>query len=501
MMTPERALGKGLEIFRELQRFVEEAAERSERLDKVERVVFERLLEVGRSLMELYFVNAGDGDVGPTWKRNGETLRRQEELGGRKYRSIFGVIQVQRRVYAVRERQKTHAPLDRQLGFPEGEHSYVLQDFLQRFCVRDSFEESVTSLKDLFGISASKLTAEKLNQALGEAIATFRAETQAAGFKDDEADILVASVDGKGVPMRGTVEQRRGLPETPMQKHHRKKREKKAENQSRHRLPPGHGKTHKQMAWVSTCFSIEAAPRTAEDILNELNGDPVAQRPKPANKRIQATMTDYIEGERVNGQDMIFQEVASQILARDPECQKTLICIMDGQNSLWERQNRYLPNAIPILDIFHVSEKLWEAAYCFHKQSSQEADHFVEHYLQLLLKGEVAAVLRSLRGKLRGLTGAKRKTLQRVIRYYDNNQGLMKYHEYLKKGYPIASGVIEGACRHLVKDRMERTGMRWHIDGAQAMLNTRSAYVNGDWDKMFEYYIQEQQARLYGHAA
>ena len=77
----------------------------------------------------------------------------------------------------------------------------------------------------------------------------------------------------------------------------------------------------------------------------------------------------------------------------------------------------------------------------------------------------------------------------------------MKYDEYLEKGYPIASGVIEGGCRHLVKDRMERTGMRWHIEGAQAMLNTRSAYINGEWDEAFEYYIQQQQTRLYGQAA
>jgi hypothetical protein len=359
----------------------------------------------------------------------------------------------------------------------------------------------VTSLKDLFGVSVGKLTAEKLNQDLGEAIATFREETQASRFEDDEADILVASVDGKGVPMRGTVEQRRGLPETPMQKHHRKKREHKAKNQSRHRLLPGHGKTHKQMAWVSACFSIDAAPRTAEDILNELNGGASTKRPKPVNKRVQATMTDYIEGERVNGQDKIFEEIASQISARDPDSRKTLICLMDGQNSLWERQAVHLPKAVPILDIFHVSEKLWEAAYCFHKQGSLDADRFVEHYLELLLNGKVAIVIRSLRGKLRGLTGTNRQKLRNVIRYYKNNEALMEYDVYLKKGYPIASGVIEGGCRHLVKDRMERTGMRWHVDGAQAMLNTRSAYLNDEWDELLERYIQKQQERLYGQAA
>ena len=110
-------------------------------------------------------------------------------------------------------------------------------------------------------------------------------------------------------------------------------------------------------------------------------------------------------------------------------------------------------------------------------------------------------MLRSLRGKLSGLSGASRKKLQAVIRYYHNNQALMKYDEYLKKGYPIASGVIEGGCRHLVKDRMDCTGMRWHIDGAQAMLNTRSAFLNDEWDEMIEYRIKRQQVKLYGQAA
>jgi hypothetical protein len=77
----------------------------------------------------------------------------------------------------------------------------------------------------------------------------------------------------------------------------------------------------------------------------------------------------------------------------------------------------------------------------------------------------------------------------------------MKYDEFLTKGYPIGSGPIEGACRHLVNDRMERTGMRWHIDGAKAMLNTRSAYINDEWDTILEQRIQREQERLYGQAA
>src|SRR5436305_6305060 len=77
----------------------------------------------------------------------------------------------------------------------------------------------------------------------------------------------------------------------------------------------------------------------------------------------------------------------------------------------------------------------------------------------------------------------------------------MRYNEYLAAGYPIASGAIEGACRHLVKDRMERAGMHWVVEGAQAMLDVRSVYISGLWDEYQEYRIDRETSRLYPHRA
>ena len=501
MMTPEQICSKSFQVFAQLSEMVAEKAKSSERVDRVERELFAGLLELGRSLLEEFFVQAGDGDSGESLQHEGQELKRMDEVSVRKYHSIFGLLEVSRRVYAVRERQASIAPLDATLGLPEREHSYVLQDFMQRFCVNNSFDVSIKSLKDLFGLSVSKRTAEQLNQDFGKAIGELRDEQKARDFDAEEAEILVASIDGKGVPMRGTVEQKRGLPETPMQKHLRKKKEAKAKSRSQRRHYAGHGKLQKQMAWVSAVFTIDAAPRTPDDILDEIAGVTSKARPRPVNKRLEARMTDYIDGDKINGQDMIFQDVAAQIQERDPDSLKTLICLMDGQCSLWQRQVIHFPHAIPILDLFHVTERLWAAAYCFHKQSSLEADEFVGRYLKMLLEGKVSSVIRSFRAKLPKLSTAKQKKLRDVIRYYDNNRNLMKYDEYLARGYPIASGVIEGGCRHLVNDRMECTGMRWHIDGAQAMLNTRSAYINSEWDAMIEQRINKEQRRLYGQAA
>jgi hypothetical protein len=75
----------------------------------------------------------------------------------------------------------------------------------------------------------------------------------------------------------------------------------------------------------------------------------------------------------------------------------------------------------------------------------------------------------------------------------------MRNDEYLRQGYPIASGVIEGACRHLVKDRMERAGMHWTVEGAQAMLDLRSVYIGGQWEAYQAHWVQTETERLYPH--
>jgi len=99
------------------------------------------------------------------------------------------------------------------------------------------------------------------------------------------------------------------------------------------------------------------------------------------------------------------------------------------------------------------------------------------------------------------LSAAKARALQSVLGYFENNRNHMRYDTYLAAGYPIGSGVAEGACRHVVKDRMEGSGMRWTLEGAQAMLDLRAIYLNDDWDAFMAYRIQKAQAELNGQMA
>src|SRR5206468_3940284 len=139
-------------------------------------------------------------------------------------------------------------------------------------------------------------------------------------------------------------------------------------------------------------------------------------------------------------------------------------------------------DATCILDLFHVMERLWKAAWCFFDEATEkrEAHEWAEKYLRMLLEGKVRYVISGLNQMKtkRELKGTRRKTIEEVTGYFRRNRDRMKYEEYLAKGYPIGSGVAEGACRHVVKDRLERTGMRWRPEGAQAMLDLRANYLN-----------------------
>ena len=276
----------------------------------------------------------------------------------------------------------------------------------------------------------------------------------------------------------------------------------KADRRATKRLAKGQVKIQKQMAYVGSVYTIAPWSRTADDVLDELlRKENQPHRPRPKNKHVWAEMTRYHEGDRWDGQSRLFIALAHESQRRDPDRKLQTICLMDGQRSLWRKRNEWLRSAVGILDIFHATEKLWKAAYCFHPQGSRKAEDFVTHYLRMFLEGKVSYAIGSLRRKGHQVKASKRKDLEDVLRFFRNNACYMKYDEYLAAGYPIGSGVVEGACRHLVRDRMERTGMRWDIQGAQAMLNTRSIFINEAWNDFIEYRVETEQDQLYGQAA
>ena len=250
------------------------------------------------------------------------------------------------------------------------------------------------------------------------------------------------------------------------------------------------------MAAVGAVYTIKPFVRTADDVIEEVMRKEARQRrPRPQNKRVRADL--------VGGQGVVVLVVGSGDDSPQSSREQTRDLSVGRGTGLQDRQSEYLPeNTICILDLFHVLERLWKVAWCFFDERTQkrQAHQWVEERLKRLLEGKVASVIRGIRYQAtqHGLRGQRRKTVKEAADYFERNRDRMKYDEYLAAGYPIGSGVVEGACRHLVKDRMERSGMRWLPSGAQAMLDLRATYLNGEWNDFWKFHVEREDQRLYG---
>jgi len=480
IMAQEQAILKAQEQLEQVQDFLRQACREGQRIDEVESDLWGRMLQLGRQLLEGYVAGYRQGDLGPTLEQDGRVLRRLEQPHVRRYVSIFGPLEISRYVYGTRETQKHEViPLDALLALPDSEFSYVLQDWDQSLCVQNSYRESHATIQRILRLGQSVLSLEQMNSQMATVVEPFWA--QQATAVEPEGPILVLTADGKGVPMRR---------EDGGVKPVRRKKGQKADP--------------KREACVGGVYTIAPFVRRAEDVVDEiLRNERKAERPRPQNKKLHAELTRVIEGQESRGKDRIFGWFAEQIRARDAEGDKPIIAVCDGDRALWEKVKTLMQTVgVPllcVLDLFHVLERLWLAAHCFHPEGSAEAQAFVAERLRRLLEGEVGYVIGGLKqmGTKHPLKSSKRRRLAKVIAYLENNRSYMRYDVCLAQGYPIGSGVVEGACRHLVKDRMEGTGMHWCIAGAQSMLHLRAIHLNGDWDIFQCHRIDTATRQLY----
>jgi len=187
---------------------------------------------------------------------------------------------------------------------------------------------------------------------------------------------------------------------------------------------------------------------------------------------------------------------------RDPDHQRTWVIVTDGERALQRRVITTFTDVTLVLDLLHVMDKLWKVAHVLHREGTPEAEQFVRHRTERILCGMVGQIVKGLRQTVtkRRLTGAKAKTIHSACDYLYANRERMRYDEYLRNGWPIASGTVEGACKNLIRDRFERSGMRWTPQTAEALLKLRAAHLSGDLQDYWEHHVQADQQRLYHHA-
>jgi len=268
---------------------------------------------------------------------------------------------------------------------------------------------------------------------------------------------------------------------------------------------PGKGSKpdKKKMAVVGSMYSSIANKRTPEDVINSLfqgKSEPQdnTSRIKPMNKRVRASLTRVKNNQEVNATEEIFNWLVTENKQHNPNNIKPIVMIVDDQPSLLTAAEKLPDDRIEVLDLLHATPRILDATGLFYKKHEEKLE-FIEDWVLRILQGKIKGVVRGLKqmASKRKLSKKKTEKLRKICNYLKKNQDRMQYDQYLKKGYPIASGVIEGACRHFVKDRMERAGMRWTIKGAQAMLYIRSVYLNEYWNEFTKFRIKKLGAKLY----
>ena len=415
----------------------------------------------------------------------GEGWRVKSKFATRVIKTQHGPVKYGR-AYLTRRNGGGWFPLDAALGITQDGFSWPVIDMATRLASRVSFAATRTIIKAILGWAPSTEAIERLAIGLGSRAPTFM---ETFGPFEDDGDVLVIEVDGKAAPMatEAELEARRqkrkhkaGCP-CGCQRHrsHQRRREKPTKRKKR-----GHNSKNGRSATLVAMYTL----KRGED--GRLHG--------PINKKIWG---------RFGLRKAAMQWARDQARRRGfpPETQRRVQIAIDGEKCLQKELQRLFPNATFTLDLRHAEEYLWKTGRLFHPEASPELQQWIEPLKMLLLGGHVDALLERLREILASVpprgpnTKIKRKTLAKHIAFFEARRKMMRYDEYRRDDLVLATGVIEGACRYVVGERLDCAGMRWTLKGAERVLQLRCLELNGDWESFItwaeEQTIQEMKAQ------
>ena len=453
----------------------------------------EQLAARGRELLRLQLQDhldaraAGEQRRGQVTGPDGSARPRAERGHRRALSTVFGPVTVSRIAYRAPGAPSVH-PADAELNLPPGKHSHGLRRLAAAAAVRGSFGQACALVTGQTGARLGKRQCEELIRLAARDFAGFYASSRHRPPPGAApGDVLALSCDAKGIVVRpGQLR-----PESARQA-------RKAVPKQDGRLSRGEVRNRKRMAEAGAVFDITPVPRTAQQILDPGPG-PRPKAPKAARKWVTASVAQDAAA--------VVASVFAEADRRDPHHRRTWIALADGNvHQITRIQAEAAGRGITvtiICDFIHVIEYLWKAAWCFFPEASPDAGPWVRARAAAVLDGRAAAVAAAIRGQAAaspGLSAASRKAAAAAAGYLDAKAGYLDYPRALAAGWPISSGVIEGTCRHLVKDRMDITGARWGIQTAEAILQLPALHANGDFDAYWKYHLQQEHQRNYGLA-
>lgn len=482
------AFAEARECFGKIETFLVSKEACSLRESDLERELEKRGRELMRQMIEAHLDGRGPGEAAGLVEGSDGVTRVRERLHERGLETVFGEITVERNGYGAAGVESLH-PLDAELNLPKELYSHEVRRRAAGAAASSSYDEVIGVLRETTGAKVGKRQVEELAIRAAEDFDAFYKERYEFRPREQTGSIVVITADGKGVVMR--------------HEDLREATQKKAEA-SRHkltsRLSRGEKRNSKRMATVAAVYTINPYRRTAEDVLGCLaprNEREKPARPRPESKRVWASLEKTPE--------QVIKEAFREARRRDPEGQKTWAALVDGNETQIRilkklfRKEGYYP--VIVLDFIHAAERVWQAGLDFHQEASPELEAWVGERLLGILNGRTAHVAAGMRrsATLHGFDEPARQRIDSCADYLLKYKSYMQYDVYLKMGLPVATGVIEGACRHLVKDRMDRTGARWSLKGAEAVLRLRALRTSGDFEAYWPFH--EEQEYLRNHVA
>jgi hypothetical protein len=417
---------------------------------------------------------------------DGAARPRAERGRARALSTVFGQVRVSRIAYRAPGAPSVH-PADAELNLPPGKHSHGLRRLAAAAAVRGSFGQACAQVTGQTGARLGKRQCEELIRLAARDFAGFYASGHRPPPGAAPADVLALSCDAKGIVV---------LPGQLRPQSARQARTAVPKQDGR--LSRGEVRTRKRMAETGAVFDIAPVPRTARQILDPGPG-PRPKAPKAARKWVTASLAQDAA--------TVVASVFAEADRRDPRHRRTWIALADGNvHQITRIQAEAAARGITvtiICDFIHVIEYLWKAAWCFFPEASPDAGPWVRARAAAVLDGRAAAVAAGIRGQAAatpGLSAASRKAAAGAAGYLDAKAPYLDYPTALAAGWPISSGVIEGTCRHLVKDRMDITGARWGVQTAEAILQLRALHANGDFAAYWKHHLQQERHRNYALA-
>ncbi|HWE62923.1 MAG TPA: ISKra4 family transposase [Chloroflexota bacterium] len=471
MASPESIVTEVRGQFERLLAETLDVATQERTMDSMERHLFRRVLDLGRALLELFVAQRAQATRQPAVVTPADVCLAYHSERRRTYGSIFGPVPVAR-PYFYEQGHGGYAPLDARLSLPAGKWSDLVREWTEELAVGRAYHRAVGVLDRFVGLGLSSREVAAVIAADAQVVPAFYAQ-QPPPPVQTEGPLLVLQADGKGVPiLRPAVA-------------------------AKARLGKGEKLGGKKEAILTGLYTIAPAVRTPQAVVASLFKQPSAAPPVPPasrtgpqHKRLYATLT---------GKTAALAEVAGQVARRDGPPITQRIALTDGSLALQQRVLAQFPQFTLVLDCIHMVEYLWKAANALLGETHVQRTAWVRTRALQMLSGQGAAVSAEFVQLAQAPKRSRRqaKVLQQVAAYLERNLPYMHYDQYLAQGWPIATGVIEGACRHLVKDRCELSGMRWTIAGAEALLAVRCVHENGDWEAFHAFRRQQRHQQLY----